>query len=118
MARFLADESCDFRIVRTLRSAGHDVVAISETARGATDEVVIALAVEDNRILVTEDTDFGQLVYARGHQSSGVILIRFPGSTRASLSELVRTLVDETGERLNGAFVVMQPGRTRISRPR
>jgi len=33
--RFLADESCDFRVVRALRAAGHDVMAIAETGPGA-----------------------------------------------------------------------------------
>ncbi len=42
--RFLADESCDFAVVRALRAAGHDVKAVVETQCGATDESVIALA--------------------------------------------------------------------------
>ena len=42
--RFLADESCDFAVVRTLRAAGHEVVAVAETARGAKDIDVVALA--------------------------------------------------------------------------
>ena len=59
--RFLADESCDFRVVRALRAAGHDVVAVMEVMPGASDEAVIALAVGERRIFVTEDRDFGQL---------------------------------------------------------
>lgn len=42
--RFLADESCDFAVVRMLRDAGHDVLAVAEDHRGADDEVVIHLA--------------------------------------------------------------------------
>jgi hypothetical protein len=38
--RFLADESCDFRIVRALRAAGHDVTAVIEFAAGAEDGAV------------------------------------------------------------------------------
>jgi len=40
---FLADESCDFAVVRTLRAAGYDVLAVSERAPGARDEDVIRL---------------------------------------------------------------------------
>jgi hypothetical protein len=36
--RFLADESCDFRVVRAWRAAGHDVVAVAEVAAGAEDD--------------------------------------------------------------------------------
>jgi len=112
--QFLADESCDFAVVRTLRAAGHDVLAISERTRGAADQVVIAMAVAEQRILITEDTDFGQLVYAHTHASSGVILIRFPARARRELATQVLQLVDQAGDRLTGAFVVVQPGRARV----
>jgi predicted nuclease of predicted toxin-antitoxin system len=82
--RFLADESCDFAVVRALREAGHDVVAIAEVFRGIDDEQVIVKAKIDKRIVKTEDKDFGQLVYAGVRQASGVIFIRFPATARTS----------------------------------
>ena len=72
---FLADESCAGPVVRALREAGHDVVAIAEVARGATDEQVLERALNEKRVLITEDRDFGELVYARGRSSAGVILV-------------------------------------------
>src|ERR1700675_1744723 len=57
--RFLADESCDFAVVRALRSAGHDVIAIAEVSPRADDEIVIDRAVREDRILLPEDKDFG-----------------------------------------------------------
>jgi len=108
--RFLADESCDFAVVRALRAAGHDVVAVAEIAPQAADETVIELAVREGCLLLTEDKDFGQLVYAAGC----VILFRFPARPRASLAEAVLKLVTGHGERLVGRFVVVQPGRIRI----
>ena len=63
--RFLADESCDFSVVRALRSADHDVIAIAELSPREADASVMDRAVKDSRILITEDKDFGQLVYAR-----------------------------------------------------
>ena len=71
--RFLADESCDFAVVRGLRERGHDVLAVAETSQGIDDEEVIANAKSDRRILITEDKDFGQLVYAAARQSSGTL---------------------------------------------
>ena len=78
--KFLADESCDFAVVRTLREAGYKVLAVSDISSGASDDAVIALAAQDNRILLTEDKDFGQLVFAEQQNSGGVILIRFPAT--------------------------------------
>ena len=56
---FLADERCDFSVVRALRDSGHDVVAVAESLRGTSDEQVIELAQTAKRILITEDKDFG-----------------------------------------------------------
>ncbi len=62
--RFIADESCDFAVVRALRQAGHDVMAVAEMDAGAEDSLVIARALSDQRVVLTEDKDFGQLVFA------------------------------------------------------
>ncbi|MCE2487178.1 MAG: DUF5615 family PIN-like protein [Desulfurellaceae bacterium] len=112
--RFLADESCDFAVVRAPRTAGHEVLAIVDIAPRADDALVIDLAIRQQRVLLTEDKDFGQLVYASTRSAGGVILTRFPGKVRASLPQAVLTLVNEKGEKLLGHFVVVQPGRIRI----
>jgi hypothetical protein len=52
---FLADESCAGPVIRALREAGHDVVAVAEVAKGATDEQVLERALNEKRVLITED---------------------------------------------------------------
>jgi predicted nuclease of predicted toxin-antitoxin system len=113
--RFLADECCDFGAVRALRAHGHDVLAVSEFQSRSIDKDLIDLALAENRILLTEDKDFGWLVFAGRLDSPGVILIRFPASARNSLAEAVLKLVSEHSSELPGAFVVLQPGVARIS---
>ena len=56
---FVADESCAGPVIRALREAGHDVIAIAEVAEGATDDQVLARALDEKRVLITEDHDFG-----------------------------------------------------------
>lgn len=114
--RFLADESCDFAAVHALRAAGHGVVAVSEVARGAVDSVVIELARSERRVLVTEDKDFGQLVFAAARQSSGVVLLRWPVSARGTLGAALVEFVAAQGDSLTGSFAVVEPGRARVSR--
>jgi len=101
--RFLADESCDVSVVRALGRAGHDVLAIAEISPRADDADVLGLALRDGRILLTEDKDFGQLVYASAHQSAGVILLRFSARVRASLATSVLDLIDRLGARLRSS---------------
>ncbi len=53
--RFLADESCDFAVVRALRADGHEVTAVGEVSAGASDEKVIGMAISESAVLLTED---------------------------------------------------------------
>lgn len=113
--RFLVDESCDFAVARALRAEGHDVVAVVESARGARDADVIRLAREEQRILLTEDKDFGQLVYADSRGHTGVVLLRFPPAARRQAPIAVLGLIARLSERLTRSFVVLEPGRARVS---
>jgi predicted nuclease of predicted toxin-antitoxin system len=112
---FLADESCAGPVIRALREAGHDVLAIAEIAKGASDEQVLQRAFAERRILVTEDRDFGELVYARSLPSAGVILVRFDTRARHARSATVAEAVSKLGPRLSGAFTVIEAGRVRVS---
>ncbi len=114
--RFLVDESCDYAAVRALRSAGHDVLAVCEVTQGSVDHDLVIQAQEESRILLTEDKDFGWLVFVSHLASPGVILLRYPSNARASLANDVARLVAEQADNLAGAFVVIQPGQVRISR--
>lgn len=114
--RFLADESCDSAVVRALRDGGEDVLAVAETSPGASDLFVREAARRDDRVLLTEDKDFGNLVFAGGYPTSGVILLRYPIQARSSIAHTVVDLVRQRAHALGGAFVVVEPGRIRIIR--
>jgi predicted nuclease of predicted toxin-antitoxin system len=111
---FLADESCDFLIVRKLRLAEYDVLSVAESFPSASDQQVLEHAIKEERILITEDKDFGEWVFAHGEKIAGVVLIRFPGSARARLGEEIMLLVNDHGSKLKKCFVVLEPGRARI----
>src|SRR5438046_7748204 len=107
MLRFLADESCDFAAVRALRAEGFDVLSVAEASPGADDDRVIDLALLQHRILLTEDKDFGQLVFA-ARSTSGVVLIRLSAHARSMVGTRVVEVVRNHAEHLTGAFVVLQ----------
>lgn len=90
------------------------MLAVAEIASGSDDTIVMDLAFRENRVLLTEDKDFGQLVYAHSQQSSGVIFIRYPANARKTLPKAVVALVSEPEVNLDSSFVVMTPGRTRV----
>ena len=69
-----------------------------------------------DRILITEDSDFGEWVFAHREKMSGVLFIRFPGNVRSRLGQDVASLVKKHGKDLVGNFTVLEPGRARIRR--
>jgi predicted nuclease of predicted toxin-antitoxin system len=63
--RWLADECVAAPLVWFLRAGGHDVLYVAESAAGLSDPDVISLALREKRLLLTEDKDFGDLVFRR-----------------------------------------------------
>lgn len=64
--KLLANESFPISSVVALHRANHDVRSLTEESPGATDERVLAPARDENRILVTFDRDYGELIFGRG----------------------------------------------------
>jgi predicted nuclease of predicted toxin-antitoxin system len=114
--RFLVDESCDVAMSTALLKAGNDVMEVRAIKSGADDEWVVDLAVSENRILLTEDKDFGWLIYSSGHKAIGVIFLRYPVSERQRVAQDLVELVKQRGEELIGCFVTVTPNRIRIGR--
>ncbi|MEA3349724.1 MAG: DUF5615 family PIN-like protein [Chloroflexota bacterium] len=112
--RFLADECCDTALVEALRENGHDVLYVVESMRGTTDEKVLARAFSEERLLITEDKDFGELVYRFQHPARGIILLRFDVSERAFKITRLRELLEHEAQQLPGAFVVLEIEKVRI----
>ena len=112
--KLLADESCDFAFVRALRQKGYDVKAIVEVMPGASDLKILELGFEEKRVLLTEDKDFGEWIFAQKSATSGVILLRYPIETRLQMSLAIVELVSEHGSELKNRYVVLEPGRARI----
>jgi predicted nuclease of predicted toxin-antitoxin system len=114
--RFVADESCDFALVRALRNAGYEVRAIAEEAPSTDDELVLALASYRPAVLVTEDKDFGKLVFASGRGARGVLFVRFPSDRRDGVGEAVLSAIERFAPELERSFVTIKPRSVRARR--
>ena len=73
----LADENIHGFIIKTLREADFKVISIGETASGIKDENVIQLALQNNYLLLTEDKDFGEWVFAHHIKDLSVLFLRY-----------------------------------------
>ena len=112
--RFLADENIHAALVKWLRSAGHDVIYAAESLSGDPDEVLLEIARREERILVTDDKDFGDLVFHRRLTSQGILLIRL---SSPRIEDRLRRLAEIWGAiapHLEGRFVVLGDKKVRI----
>jgi len=115
--RLLVDEGVDARVVTRLRADGHDVTHIAELSPGIGDDAVLAMANTEDRLLLTADKDFGELVFRLRRATVGVLLIRLPGQPSHARAETVSQAVAAYGEQIRSGFAVLSAGTLRI-RPR
>ena len=110
----LADECCDALVVDGLRGDGHDVLYVREIARGTDDDTVLQMAAGQQRVLLTEDKDFGELVVRLKLPAHGIVLLRMnPADSAAKLARL-RHLLRHHAHRLPGSFVVLDDKKARF----
>jgi predicted nuclease of predicted toxin-antitoxin system len=110
---FLADENIDHAIVSRLRDDGHDVVWVAELAPGLPDADVLAMATSQNRVVVTADKDFGELLFRR-QMVGAVVLVRLLGMEPNRKASIVADAVRLHGQEMENAFTVISPTSVRI----
>ena len=112
--RFLVDENIPPDCVRQLRKANHDVISILEAGMGTPDESVMSAARQHNRILVTFDSDFGRLIYAKQKPPPPrVIFLRFEPVIPEEVSRALLDLIDTENIEGNYTTVVRNGVRQR-----
>ena len=113
---FVLDEGVSRQVADTLRDRGHEVICVWETPPSIADEAILAIANEREALVVTQDKDFGELVYRQRLATAGVVLLRLAGLSQSKRAELVGTAVERHGASLKEAFTVVTPGLVRVRR--
>lgn len=104
---FLLDESADARLAPWLRSLGHDVTAIAvDHPASLKDREVLNIAHDEGRILITEDRDFGKLIFSRRRPHRGVIYRAWAStqSWRSRSSESPMCLITTPHKSINSSW--------------
>ena len=116
--RFLADAGISPRTVEFLRALGHDVVHVREIAmQRAPDATLIELARTEQRIVLTFDLDFGEILALGVQDRPSVILFRLANETADSVNQRVSPVIAECASVLQaGALVLVEDSRYRIRR--
>lgn len=114
--RILADENIERELIDDLRNAGFEVDSVRESRVGASDEDVLQFAVSTNAIVMTHDSDFGDLVFRFRLESCGVLLLRFSTLPLPALSERIIEVLTKHADELENAFTVISDHSLRIRR--
>ena len=110
------DRCAGRRLAEWLRDEGHDVVDASSLGADPGDRALLELAESENRVLVTMDKDFGELIYLRRVSHSGLILL--PDVRVYQRIEMMGAVIDDHLQALEERSVVtVRGGRIRVSHP-
>lgn len=114
--RLLVDEALQDAVAHRLADAGHDVTHIRLLGlAGHTDDEVMALALAEDRVLVTTDTDFGTILALTGAAGPSVMLLRGLGDSASERVAVILDVLPRVADELSeGAVVVIEQDRYRI----
>lgn len=112
--RIIADENIDGIIIQSLRDDKYEVISIKESYRGIKDIEIIVLANQNECLILTEDKDFGEWVFAHGTESVGVLFLRYDESELNDIIKSLKTLLQEYGNNLYNKFTVITKNKIRI----
>ena len=114
--KFIVDESAGRSVADYLREVGYDVIAVTDVMPRGDDKRILNKAVKERRVLITNDKDFGELVFRNGYAHQGVLLLRLHDESPANRVRVVKAVLDQYADPLKKHFIVATERRVRIRR--
>lgn len=112
--KFLVDAGVGRKVEQWLIATNHDVKTVRAIDPKMPDYAILQIAVNENRIVVTMDKDFGEMVYRDTQIHAGVLLLRLDEATSEEKVRVVAQIIQDHAGKLEGRFSVYQSGRLRI----
>ena len=92
--KFLANENIPISSVTHLKSHGFDITAIGLDNPSISDKEVMKIASDEERIILTYDSDYGELIFKHGYRpDAGVIFIRYQPSEPLETTRILERLL-------------------------
>ncbi len=112
----IADECLDNRIIAALQNNGFVVYPVYIHSPGLHDAAISQISVDENKIIITQDKDFGKLQFKGGTKHFGVILLRYHFTEIEAVTQLLVNFLNNNSAALANYFTVITPQkiRTRI----
>lgn len=112
--KIIVDESVDFRIINKLRNENYNIISILEEYRSISDKEVLAIAEEQEAVLLTEDSDFGEWVFSHKKKGFGVIFLRYKHHDFEKILNSLLLVLNKYKDTLFNKFAVIKTTKIRI----
>lgn len=113
--KFLIDADCPRSIGDTIKKAGHEVLDVRDIKPNAPDKEIYALIKKNSLLLITRDTDFGNILRYPATSNCGIILLRVHLLPVKEIIAIINDLLARLSEKeLLGSITIAQKGRYRI----
>ena len=114
--KFIVDESTGPAIAKWLEGLGYEIFSVYNQLRGADDETILKKAIDEDWVLITNDKDFGEMVYRQGLLHHGIILMRLVDERPANKIKTLEKLLSQFIDQINDSFVVVTESNVRIAK--
>jgi len=112
--RFLVDECTGPAVAKWLRSSHHEVFSVYDEVQGLDDESIIEKANRENYVLVTNDKDFGELVFRKRKPHKGVVLLRLEDERSKNKIAVLHRVLELYSDKLSDNFIIVTEKTVRI----
>lgn len=113
--RFVVDECTGPAVAKWLKAGGHYVFSVFDNAKGIPDEEVLAIALAEERILITNDKDFGEMIFPERLDHRGVIFLRLADERSVGKITVLKQVLDNYSDRLFNRFVTATETKIRFA---
>jgi predicted nuclease of predicted toxin-antitoxin system len=104
--RFIIDESTGSGVVNYLQSQGYDAVSVVDIMPQADDIEILRYAYAENRLVITNDKDFGDLIFRSQEPHQGIVLLRLQDESGINRVSVISRVIAQYAEHLPGRFTV------------
>ncbi len=109
----IADENIDDKIIEAIRNIPVSIISIRKSYRGISDEDVLFLSKELEKIILTEDKDFGEWVFAHKIKGVSVIFLRYHFNETDSIIKILVELITNKRVKLFNKFTTITVDKIR-----
>ncbi len=114
--KFIVDECTGPDVAKWVTSKGYETISIFNSFQGSKDIDILTMANKNGYIIITNDKDFGEMVFKENLNHNGIVLLRLTNERSWNKIEVLEKLFSTNILELHGNFTVVTDKTIRIIR--